>query len=92
MLLAITPLISPQGWDYVLVLSTMTLLYVVNDFDRLPRAAQALSIGAIAAMGLTLYDLLGRRLIYALLDLSVITIGMVALIGALVTLRMRKLA
>ena len=91
-LLAITPLISPQGWDYVLVLSTMTLLYVVNDFDRLPRAAQALSIGAIAAMGLTLYDLLGRRLIYALLDLSVITIGMVALIGALVTLRVRKLA
>ena len=91
-LLAITPLVSPQGWDYVLVLSTMTLLYVVNDFDRLPRAAQALSIGAIAAMGLTLYDLLGRRLIYALLDLSVITIGMVALIGALVTLRMRKLA
>jgi len=91
-LLAITPLISPQGWDYVLVLSTMTLLYVVNDFDRLPRAVQALSVGAIAAVGLTLYDLLGRRLIYALLDFSVITIGMVALIGALVTLRMRKLA
>lgn len=91
-LLAITPLISPQGWDYVLVLSTMTLLYVVNDFDRLPRAVQALAAGAIAAVGLTLYDVLGRRLIYALLDFSVITIGMVTLIGALVTLRMRKLA
>ena len=91
-LLAITPLISPQGWDYVLVLSTLTLLYVVNDFDRLPRALQVLSVGAIAAVGLTLYDLLGRRLIYALLDLSVITIAMVALIGALFTLRMRKLA
>jgi hypothetical protein len=74
------------------VLSTMTLLYVVNDFDRLPRAGRALSIVAIAAVGLTLYDLLGRRLIYALLDFSVITIGMVALIGAVVTLRMRKLA
>ena len=91
-LLAITPLISPQGWDYVLVLGTMTLLYVVNDFDRLPRAAQVLSVGALAAVGLTLYDLLGRRPIYALLDLSVITIGMVALIGVLFTLRMRKLA
>jgi len=91
-LLAITPLISPQGWDYVLVLSTMTLLYVVNDFDRLPRAGQVLSAGAIAAVGLTLFDLLGRRLTYALLDLSVITIGMVALIAALVTLRVRRLA
>ena len=92
LLLSITPLISPQGWDYVLVLATMTLLYVVNDFDRLPRAVQVLSAGAIAAVGLTLYDLLGRRLIYALLDLSVITIGMVALIGALLTLRIRRLA
>jgi hypothetical protein len=91
-LLAITPLISPQGWDYVLVLSTMTLLYVVNDFNRLPRAGQVLSIGAIMAVGLTLFDLLGRRLIYALLDLSVITIGMIVLIAALVTLRTRRLA
>ena len=92
LLLAITPLISPQGWDYVLVLGTMTLLYVVNDFDRLPRAGQVLSIGAITAVGLTLFDLLGRRLIYALLDLSVITIGMMVLIAALVTLRTRRLA
>jgi hypothetical protein len=91
-LLAITPLISPQGWDYVLVLGTMTLLYVANDFDRLPRAMQVLSAGAIAAVGLTLYDLLGRRLIYTLLDLSVITIGMTVLIAALVTLRMRRLS
>jgi hypothetical protein len=53
---------------------------------------QALTIAAIAAIGLTLYDLLGRHVIYALLDFSVITVGMVALIAALVTLRMRKLA
>ena len=92
LLLAITPLISPQGWDYVLVLATIALLYVVNDFDRLSRAMQAVTIAAIAATGLTLYDLLGRRVIYALLDFSIITVGMVALIASLVTLRMRKLA
>jgi hypothetical protein len=92
LLLAITPLISPQGWDYVLVLATMAVLYVVNDFDRLPRVVQALTAAAVGVVGLTLYDLLGRRLIYALLDLSVITIGMVALVGALITVRLRKLA
>ena len=92
LLLAITPLISPQGWDYVLVLATIALLYIVNDFDRLSRAMQAVTILAIAATGLTLYDLLGRRAIYALLDFSIITVGMVALIATLVTLRMRKLA
>jgi hypothetical protein len=41
-------------------------------------------------IGLSLYDLVGRRMLYALLDLSVITIGMIVLIGALVTLRMRR--
>jgi len=92
LLLAITPLISPQGWDYVLVLATIAMLYVVNNFDRLPRAIQVLSAAAIVATGLTLYDLLGRRIIYALLDFSVITIGTVALIATLVTMRMRRLA
>ena len=92
LLLAMTPLISPQGWDYVLVLATIALLYVVNDFDRLSRAMQAVTIAAIATIGLTLYDLLGRRVIYALLDFSIITVGMVAVIVTLVTMRMRKLA
>ena len=92
LLLALTPLISPQGWDYVLVLATVAVLYVINDFDRLPRPMQVLSLTALVAVGLTLYDLLGRRLIYTLLNFAVITVAMVALLSALVTMRMRKLA
>jgi hypothetical protein len=92
LLLAITPLISPQGWDYVVILATPAMVYVVNDIDRLPRLLRALTIAAVAAIGLTLYDLLGRRVLYALLDFSVITIGMIVLIAALVTLRTRRLA
>lgn len=92
LLIAITPLISPQGWDYVIILATPAMAYVVNDFDRLPRLLRALTIAAIAAIGLTLYDLLGRQLLYTLLNLAVITIGMTVLIAALLSLRMRKLA
>ena len=92
LLIAITPLISPQGWDYVVILATPAIAYIVNDFDRLPRLFRALTIVAIAAIGLTLYDLLGRQLLYALLNLAVITIGMTVLIAALLSLRMRKLA
>jgi len=92
LLLALTPIVSPQGWDYVLVLATTAMVFVVNDIDRLPRLQRPLTYAGIAAIGLTLYDLVGRRMLYALLDLSVITIGMIVLIGALVTLRMRKLA
>jgi hypothetical protein len=92
LLLAMTPLLSPQGWDYVLILATTALVYVVNDFDRLPRALRVLTVAAIAAVGLSLYDLLGRRILYALLNVSVITIGIILLITALVTVRVRKLA
>lgn len=92
LLLALTPLVSPQGWDYVLLLSTVALVYVANDYDRLPRALRLLTIAAVAVIGLSLYDLLGRRLLYTLLDFSAITIGMVVLIGALVWLRARSIA
>jgi Glycosyltransferase family 87 len=92
LLIAITPLISPQGWDYVVILATTALAYVVNDFDRLPRLLRVLTIAAIAVVGLSLYDVLGRELLYALLNLSVITIGMIVIIAALLTLRMRRLA
>jgi hypothetical protein len=92
LLLAITPLISPQGWDYVLVLATTALVYVVNDLDRLPGALRAAAIAAIGIIGLTLYDLLGRRLLYALLNMSAITLAMLLLITSLVALRTRKWA
>ena len=92
MLIALTPIISPQGWDYVLVLATVAMVFVVNNIDRLPRVLSLTTYTAIAAIGLSLYDLVGRRVLNILLELSVITIGMLVLMGALVTLRMRKLA
>ena len=88
----LVPLMSPQGWDYVVILATMAMAYVVNDMDRLPRALQALTVVSIAAIGLSLYDLLGRTFLYALLNLSIITVGVVILISALAFLRIRKLA
>ena len=91
-LLAMTPLISPQGWDYVLVLATPMLVFLVNDVDRLSRPLRLLAYAGIAAVGLTLFDLLGRRVLYALLEWSVVTLGMLALIAAAVAVRMRKLA
>ena len=60
--------------------------------DRHGRACAERLCGMTDDIIRMLYDLVGRRLLYLLLDLSVITIGMIVLIGALVTLRLRKLA
>lgn len=92
LLLALTPIVSPQGWDYVLVLATTVTVFVVNDIDRLPRVLRWLAPTAIVVMGLTLFDLLGRQLFYAALALCVITIAATALIAAAVSVRFRKLA
>jgi hypothetical protein len=92
LLLAITPMISPQGWDYVMVLATTAMVCVLNDIDRLPRFWRLLALAAIGVIGLTLYDLLGRRLFYAALTLCVITLGATALIASVVALRLRRLA
>jgi hypothetical protein len=65
---------------------------VINDVDRLPRLIRPLAIAAIGMIGLTLYDLLGRRLLYITLDLCVITIGTIVLIASAASLRFRKIA
>jgi hypothetical protein len=92
LLLTLTPLLSPQGWDYVVLVSTPALVYLANYYDRLPRTLRPLTVVAIAVIGLTLYDLLGRSLLYALLGLSVITLAFVVVIASLCALRFGKVA
>ena len=91
-LIAVTPLVSPQGWDYVLVVCTPAVAYLANYADSFPRAARWLIAVSIASIGLMLYDLLGRRLYYLLVMNSVTTLGVLVVIGSLVALRLRKIA
>jgi hypothetical protein len=92
LLIALTPLLSPQGWDYVLVVCTPAVVCLANDFDRLPRALRPLSVVALAAIGLTLFDLVGRTAYYALIRMSVVTLGVIVVIALLGVLRVRKAA
>jgi hypothetical protein len=92
LLLMLTPLLSPQGWDFVLVVSTLAIAWLVNDFDRLPRTLRPLTAVAIAIIGLTLYDLLGRWLLYALLNGGAITVAVLVVVSALIALRPRHAA
>jgi hypothetical protein len=92
LLIALTPLLSPQGWDYVLVVCTPAVVYLANYNDRLPRALRLLSVAAIAAIGLTLFDLVGRAAYYALIRMSVVTLGVLVVIALLGVLRVRKAA
>jgi hypothetical protein len=90
LLLTLLPLLSPQGWDYVFLVSTPAVILIANEHDRLPAWLRALSAVAIATVGLSLYDVLGRERYAAFMALSIISVCFLIVVGALAALRRRK--
>ena len=92
LLMTLMPLISPQGWDYVFLLSTPAVALLINYEDRLPRAMRALTLAALAVIGLSLFDVMGRAAYRAFMEASMITWLFLVVIAAIVVLRVRKVA
>ena len=92
LLLTLMPLLSPQGWDYVFLISTPAIVYLANYADRLPQPVRALTVLALLTIGLVVFDLLGRRLYYEFMRLSFISLCFFVVIAALAVLRARKAA
>jgi hypothetical protein len=92
LLLTCIPLISPQGWDYVFLVSTPAIVYLANHDDQLPGALRWLTIAAVATIGLSLFDVLGRQGYARFMALSIITLCYLVVVAALCALRMRRAA
>ncbi|MGQ9619284.1 MAG: glycosyltransferase 87 family protein, partial [Candidatus Aminicenantia bacterium] len=91
-LLIFIPLFSPQGWDYVFLLSLPAIMILVNNFSELPRFFRVLTATSFILVGLTLFDIMGRRAYEEFMRLSVITIAYFVIISSLFYLRIRKIA
>jgi len=92
LLLMLVPIVSPQGWDYMLVMATPAVMLVVDRIDRLPRAL-GVSVGlALLAMGLSLFDVLGRTAYAAVMRWSLVTICALVIVAGVGVLRNRRLA
>jgi hypothetical protein len=92
LLLTYIPLLSPQGWDYVFLVSTPAIVFLANYEDRLPLPLRLLTLAAVAAIGLSLYDIMGRAGYSAFMMWSVISVCYLVVIAALCTLRVRAVA
>jgi hypothetical protein len=90
LLLLLIPLLSPQGWDYVFLVATPAVMLLIDNTAALPRGLRLATIAAIAIVGLTVYDLVGRELYAAFMQLSVVTICAIVEIAALAALRFRR--
>jgi hypothetical protein len=91
-LLTLIPLISPQGWDYVFLVSTPGIMYVLNYERRLPQGIRIASVVALATIAFSLYDVMGRHLYGAFMMLSVISVCYLVIAVSLLTLRLRRIA
>ena len=92
LLLVLIPLLSPQGWDYVLLLATPAVMLLLNRLGAFSRPVRWLAVAGLLVAGLTLWDVVGRRL-YALFMLSsVVTLCYLFEIGLLLRLRQKQIA
>jgi hypothetical protein len=91
-LMLIVPLVSPQGWDYVLLLGTPAVACLVDRWRELG-VAWRVGVGlALATMSFTTFDVMGRAGYARFMDLSIVTVAALGLLAALAHVRWRRLA
>lgn len=92
LLLLLIPLISPQGWDYVLLLGTPAVMLIIDRWRELAAGWRWISAAALALMGLSLFDLMGREAYSQFMAWAIISVCAVALVATLAQIRLRRLA
>ncbi len=92
MLLMLIPLLSPQGWDYVLLVATPAVVLLANYLDRLPALLRVAAAAAGLTMGLTMFDLIGRSAYTRFMESAALTVCASVLLTALFTVRARSIA
>ena len=91
LIMLLVPLLSPQGWDYLLLLGTPAVVCLLDRWSEVTqrwRVATAVSLGL---MGLTIFDLMGRALYTQFMALSIVSLAAVGTAVALTHLRWRAL-
>jgi len=92
LLMLLIPLLSPQGWDYVLLLATPAVVCLLDRWSELERSWQIPISVALATMCLTIFDVMGRTLYGRFMQLSLVTLAALTIAAALGHVRRRALA
>ena len=85
-------LLSPQGWDYTLVLGLPGYMCLVDRWRELGMGWRAVALTGFFLTSFTIFDLLGRTIYIRLVELSAVSVGAVLVAACLVWLRWKELA
>ncbi len=92
LLLLLIPLLSPQGWDYVLLIATPAIMLLINYLSVLTRGLRYAAIAAIAVTALSIYDVMGREAYQMFMRSSFITMLALVEVAAIAAVRFRRAA
>jgi hypothetical protein len=92
LLMLLVPLVSPQSWDYVLLLGTPAVVCLLDRLPEVSRKWQFVIGGALVFTGFTFFDVVRRTLYYGIQRTSLLTVAAIVLAIGLVHLRARALA
>jgi hypothetical protein len=92
LLLTCIPLLSPQGWDYVFLVSTPAIMFILNYFAVLSQPLRGAVAAALVLIGFTVYDVMGRAAYSKFMMLSAITVCFLVVVAALANVRTRAAA
>lgn len=88
-LLALIPLLTPQGWDYVFLCATLGVMILIAERHRLAPVARWSMFLSLVLIGATIYDVMGSELYRAFMQMSVLTLSYFAVVIFLLLLRVR---
>jgi hypothetical protein len=91
-LLLLMPLLSPQGWDYVLLVSTPAVMLILDRLDEFAKPQRWLAVACLALAGLTFWDVMGRDLFRAFMMSRIITVCALIEVGLVLRLRTLRAA
>ena len=92
LLLFLIPLLSPQGWDYVLLVATPAVMLLLDRLEEFHPAARWLLFASLALAGLTFWDVLGREPYRLLMMSRAVTVGALFQVALVIQLRARRAA
>jgi hypothetical protein len=75
LIMLLIPLLSPQGWDYVLLLSTPAVICLLDCWAKLDLGWRIIGGASLGLMCFTIFDLMGRALYSRLMAMSVVSVA-----------------
>ncbi len=88
----LVPLLSPQGWDYLLLLGLPGYMCLLDRWRDTPWPWRVGLIAGLAVTSFAIYDLMRRPLYMFVVNNGVTTLGALAIFACLLRLRWRGLA